>query len=311
VCKLHKALYGLKQVLPRAWFRRLSSFLLELGFTASLVDTSVFTLFSGLTLVHMLVYVDDIIITGPDNALISAVITWVQHEFPLKDLGPLHFFLGIQITRTKEGLHLCQAKYISDLLTRTHMESTKPARSPCSSRSKLSSFDGDPLPNPTKYKHIVGSLQYCTLTCLEISFSVNQLCQHLHAPTTAHLTDAKRVLHYLKSSIDKCIFFSKGSLQLSTYCDSDWARSSDDRKSTSSFAIFLGSNIIYWSAQKQPVVSRSSTEAEYRSLAIAIVELFWLRMLFHDIQVPLFSTPIILCDNISALALASNPLYHA
>jgi len=192
----------------------------------------------------MLVYVDDIIITGLDNALISVVITQLQHEFPLTDLGPLHFFLGIQVTCTKEGLHLCQAKYIFDLLTWTHMECAKPARSPCSSKSKLSSFDGDHLPNPTKYRHIVGTLQYCTLTRLEISFSVNQLCQHLHAPTSAHLTAAKRVLRYLKSPIDQGIFFSKGSLQLFAYCDNDWARSPDDKQSTSGFAIFLGSNLI-------------------------------------------------------------------
>jgi hypothetical protein len=157
VCCLHKALYGLKQA-PRAWFHRLSSFLLELGFKASPVDTSLFTLVANSTPIHMLVYVDDIIITGPDNLLISNVITQLQHEFPLKDLGPLNFFLCIQVTRTKEGLHLCQTKYISDLLTRTHMQAAKPAKSPCPTGSKLSSFDGDPLPNPIEYRHIVGSL---------------------------------------------------------------------------------------------------------------------------------------------------------
>jgi hypothetical protein len=208
VCRLHKALYGLKQA-PRAWFHRLSSFLLELGFKASLVDTSLFTLVAGSTPIHMLVYVDDIIITGPDNLLISNVITQLQLEFPLKDLGPLNFFLGIQVTRTKEGLHLCQTKYISDLLTRTHMQAAKPAKSPCPTGSKLSSFDGDPLPNPTEYRHIVGSLQYCTLTRPDISFSVNQLCQHLHAPTTAHLSAAKRVLRYLKASMDHGYSFQK------------------------------------------------------------------------------------------------------
>jgi hypothetical protein len=261
--------------------------------------------------IFMLVYVDDIIITGPDINSIHTLITKLQVEFPLKDLGPLHFFLGIEVSRTTNGLHLCQAKYISDLLHRTNMQGAKPAKSPCSSGSQLSKSDGEPLPDPTEYRHVVGSLQYCTLTRPEISFSVNQLCQHLHHPTTAHLSAAKRVLRYLKSSADHGLFFSKGPLHLTAYCDSDWAGSPDDRRSTSGFAIFLGSNLISWSAKKQAVVSRSSTEAEYRSLAITTAEVFWIRMLFREIRISLFTIPTIWCDNVSALALASNPVYHA
>jgi hypothetical protein len=132
VCKLHKAIYGLKQA-PRAWFTRLSNFLLDLGFTASLVDTSLFIYICGSIQIYMLVYVDDIIITGTHSSVISSLIVKLQCEFPVKDLGPLNFFLGIQVTRTSHGLHLCQSKYIFDLLCRTHMEHAKPARSPCSS----------------------------------------------------------------------------------------------------------------------------------------------------------------------------------
>jgi hypothetical protein len=184
--------------------------------------------------------------------------------------------LGIQVTRTKAGLNLCQAKYISDLLTDTHMEGVKLAKFPCPSRSKLSSFDCDLFLNPTKYQHIVGSLQYCTLTHPDISLSVDQLCQHLHALTSVHLFAAKRVLCYLKSSVDNGIFFFKGNLQLFAYCDSDWAGNLDNRRSTSGFAIFLGTNLISWSAKKQSVVSRSSIEVEYRSLSIATAEIFWI-----------------------------------
>ena len=163
VCKLHKALYGLKQA-PRAWFNRLSSFLLDIGFTASLLDSSLFTLHLGSAHIFMLVYVDDIILTGSNDKLIQSIISQLQREFPLKDLGLLHFFLGIQVSCTPQGLHLCQAKYISDLLHHTHMQNAKPSKSLSPSGLKLSQYDGEPLSNPTEYRQVVGALQYCTLT---------------------------------------------------------------------------------------------------------------------------------------------------
>jgi hypothetical protein len=157
----------------------------------------------------------------------------------------------------------------------------------------------------------VGALQYCTLTRPDIAFSVNQLCQHIHNPTAVHWSAVKRVLRFLKNTVDHGLFYSKTTLQLNAFFDSDWAGCPDDRRSTSGFAMFLGDCLVLWSAKKQPVVSRSSAEAEYRSLAIATIELYWLRMLFQDIQIPLPVSPIIWCDNVSALSLAANPVYHA
>jgi hypothetical protein len=191
------------------------------------------------------------------------------------------------------------------------MLGAKPSKSPCSLGAKLSKFDGESLLDPSEYRHVVGALQYCTLTRPEIAYSVNQLCQHMQSPTTTHWTAAKRVLRYLKATPSHGLFYSKGPLQLQAFCDSDWAGSPDDRRSTSGFCVFLGNCLISWSAKKQPVVSRSSTEAEYRSLAIATVELYWLRMLFKDLSIPLPHAPILWCDNVSALALASNPVHHA
>lgn len=188
VCKLNKALYGLKQA-PRAWYTRLSQFLLDLGFTASLVDTSLFLHISGSTKIFLLIYVDDIIVTGTDVHLISALIARLQQEFPVKDLGPLNYFLGIQVTRTPDGLHLCQSKYVADLLTRTRMQDAKPAKSPCASGSKLSRLDGTALLDVTEYRSIVGALQYCTLTRPDIAFSVNIVA----APASSH-----------NSSLDGC-----------------------------------------------------------------------------------------------------------
>ena len=133
----------------------------------------------------------------------------------------------------------------------------------------------------------------------------------MHAPTSTHWTAAKCVLRYLKNSVDHGLIYTKGSLNLSAYCDSDWTGRPDDRQSTSGFAIFLGNCLVSSSAKKQSVVSRSSTKAEYWSLAITTAELFWLRMLFKDLGVSLPTAPVLWCDNISTLALASNPIFHA
>jgi len=310
VCKLHKSIYGLKQA-PRAWFHCLSTVLLDFGFTPSRVDTSLFSFMRDHIIIILLVYVDDILVTGNNISAIHSLITMLQTQFPVKDLGDLGYFLGIKATRTADSLHLNQAKYIADLLQRTHMLGAKPTATPCSSVIKLSKFDTDLLPDPTEYRQVVGALQYCTLTRPDISFSVNQLCQHMHNPSATHWSATKRVLRYLKHTPDHGLLISKGPLNLQAFCDSDWAGNPDDRRSTSGFCIFLGSSLISWSSKKQNVVSRSSTEAEYRSLAHTTAELFWIRMLLKELHVFLPTPPILWCDNVIALALASNPVFHA
>jgi hypothetical protein len=259
----------------------------------------------------LLIYVDDIIVTSNHASSIDMLVANLKSDFAMKDLGPLHYFLGIQVVRTTTGLHLRQSKYNADLLRRIHMDEAKPYAAPCLAGSKMSQFDGDLLDDPTLFRHVVGALQYATLTRPDLAYAVNQLCQHLHRPTTVYWTAAKRVLRYLKGSVDHGLLFCKGSLDLHAYCDSDWAGNPDDRRSTTGYGIFLGSNLISWSAKKQPTVARSSTEAEYRSMALATTELYWIRMLLRELQVPIFTPPRLWCDNSGALALASNPVYHA
>jgi hypothetical protein len=175
----------------------------------------------------------------------------------------------------------------------------------------MSKFDGDALLNPFEYRHIVGALQYATLTCPNVAYSVNQLCQHMHSPTSTHWTVAKRVFRYLKGTVDFGLRYTPGSLQLTGFCDSNWAGNPDDRRSTTGFGIFLGSNLISWFAKKQHVVSRSSTEVEYRAMTLATSDLYWLRMLFQGLQISLPSPSTIWCDNFGALSLASNLVSHA
>lgn len=157
VCRLKKALYGLKQA-PRAWYNELKQFLLSVGFTTSLGDTSLFTLKTGSHFVYMLIYVDDIIVTGSSTSLVSEVIKTLSTRFALKDHGDLSYFLGLEAHRNKSGLRLTQQRYITDLLQRTKMENAKPVATPMCSSKILTAKLGTPMTDPTLYRAAVGSL---------------------------------------------------------------------------------------------------------------------------------------------------------
>ncbi|KAM1171421.1 hypothetical protein ACFX2G_022146 [Malus domestica] len=307
VCKLNRSLYGLKQA-PRAWYDKLGSTLLSLGFANSKSDCSLFVCTSP-SLVIVLVYVDDILVTGPNSSHCQAFIQKLSTLFPVKDLGPLHYFLGLEVHRSSDGIFMSQGKYAMDLLIKTKMEGCKPCATPLGT-GKLDHI-GTLLPDPKEYRSIVGALQYLTWTRPDLSFAVNQVCQFLHCPRDTHFQAVKRILRFLKGSVDQGIWFKKGSLQLTAFSDADWAGCVFYRRSTSGYCVYFGPNLISWSAKKQATVARSSTEAEYRSLALTAAELTWICKIFKDITFPLSHTPTLWCDNVSAISLASNPVFHA
>ena len=180
-----------------------------------------FTYHRDSTHAFLLVYVDDILVTSNVRSFIDELISNLQLDFAMKDLGQLSYFLGIEATRDSSDLHLRQTRYIINLLDRVNLISIRPYRAPCVSGPKVSKFDGDPLLDPSEYRHTVGALQYITLTRPDIAYSVNQLCQHMQAPTTAHWTAAKRVLRYLKTTLDFGLLYKPGSFAINAYCDSD------------------------------------------------------------------------------------------
>jgi hypothetical protein len=201
VCKLDKALYGLKQA-PRAWYARLSTKLISLGFHASKADTSLFYFNKGSVTVFVLVYVDDIIVVSSTPEATTGLLYELKKEFALKDLGELHYFLGMEVTKVRDGIILSQDKYATDLLRKVNMSSCKPVSTPISTSEKLSAYLGTPLGpnNATNYRSVVGALQYLTLTRPDISFAVNKVCQFLHAPTDVHWSAVKRIVWYVRSN---------------------------------------------------------------------------------------------------------------
>ncbi|KAJ9554025.1 hypothetical protein OSB04_018070 [Centaurea solstitialis] len=295
VCRLNKALYGLKQA-PRAWFLRLSNFLVANGFVCSRADTSLFVFKRDSCILYLLVYVDDLIITGSDDQLIRRFIDKLHAEFAIKDLGRLNFFLGLE--------------YARDILERARLLDSKPVATPLAANIAFTT-SGDLFHDPTHYRSLVGALQYLTITRPDISYAVNQVSQFLQAPTVPHFQAVIRILRYVKGTMSYGLHFTRTkSTNILGYSDADWARCLETRRSTYGYSIFLGGNLVSWSAKKQPTVSRSSCESEYRAMANTTAEIVWLTHLLRELHALPPARPTFLCDNKSALFLTQNPVSH-
>ncbi|KAJ9553498.1 hypothetical protein OSB04_017543, partial [Centaurea solstitialis] len=278
VCRLRKELYGLKQS-PRAWFQRFAVFIASLGFSSSKSDSSLFVYHHGHDTIYLLLYVDDIILTASSPDLVTRVISRLSSEFQMTDLGALSFFSG----------SCCHSFFLgpfSEIISRAGMNTCNPCSTPADTKSKLPS-SGAP---------------YLTFTRPDISYAVQQICLFMHDPREPHFNALKRILRYLRGTLSMGLFLRPSSIdRLVSYTDADWAGCPDTRRSTSWFCVFLGDNLVSWSSKRQHVVSRSSAEAEYRSIANAVAESAWLRNLLLELRLPLSRATVVFYDNVSAI----------
>ncbi|XP_071708042.1 uncharacterized mitochondrial protein AtMg00810-like [Rutidosis leptorrhynchoides] len=189
----------------------------------------------------LLVYVDDIVITGNDIVQIDQFKKFLKSKFMIKDLGELKYFLGIEVLKTEKGICLSQRKYCLELLNDYGLLGCKPMSTPIEPNLCVNCDPSDKdqlLTNVTEYQKLVGRLIYLTLTRPDISFVVHILSQYMHAPLQSHLNLAFRTLKYLKGSPGKGIHLVKGNnLDLYAYCDSDWAKCKMNRKSVTGFNV--------------------------------------------------------------------------
>ncbi|CAL1371828.1 unnamed protein product [Linum trigynum] len=276
VCRLRKSIYGLKQA-SRNWYHKFTASLSELGFKPSRADHSLLIYRRGDAFMEALIYVDDVILTGNDTVFINHVKKFLDERFSIKDLGSLKYFLGIEVARLADGLVLNQRKYTLDILSDAGVTGARPSGFPMEQNHNLTRPSDDILADVKGYRRLVGRLLYLTVNRPDISYAVNILSQFVHRPGPDHVAAAVRVLRYLKNSPGQGLFFlEKGDLELTVYCDTDWAGCQATRRSTTGYYIQLGGPPVSWSTKKQKMVSRSSAEAEYRAMASTVSDVLWL-----------------------------------
>ncbi|PRQ55909.1 putative RNA-directed DNA polymerase [Rosa chinensis] len=243
VYKLKKALYGLKQA-PRAWYSRIESYFTREGFEKCPYEHTLF-IKSGAAGKFLIVclYVDDLIYTGNDEDLFKSFKHSMMAEFEMTDLGLLHYFLSIEVVQSATGIFIMQKKYAVEILDRFEMKTCNSVGPPIEPGLKLTKDPKGKKVDNTLFKQIVGSLMYLTATRPDIMYAVSLINRYMEHPTEHHLSAAKRVLRYLKGTIDFGIFYKKGEMsELVGFTDSDYAGDLDDRRSTSGYVFMLSGN---------------------------------------------------------------------
>ncbi|XP_071689212.1 uncharacterized mitochondrial protein AtMg00810-like [Rutidosis leptorrhynchoides] len=313
VCRLVKSLYGLKQA-PRQWNEKLTQALKENNFVQSVSDYSLFVKSENDIFVALLVYVDDIVITGNNEFEIEKFKTFLKTKFLIKDLGELKYFLGIEVLKCEQGVCLSQRKYCIELINEFGLLGSKPVAVPMDFNVKLNTEPNSNdalLSNVTKYQKLVGKLIYLTNTRPDIAFAVQCLSRYMHSPLSSHLKLALRILRYLKGSPGKGVLLSRSaSISLSAYVDADWGKCLQSRKSITGYCVFFCGSLVSWKSKQQAAVSRSSTESEYRAMAATTAEILWIINILTDLKVNNLLPVNLYCDNRSAIQIAANPVFH-
>ncbi|GJT64341.1 putative ribonuclease H-like domain-containing protein [Tanacetum coccineum] len=271
VYRVVKALYGLHQA-PRAWYERLSAFLLQHNYRRGTIDKTLFIKKDSRDILLVQVYVDDIIFGSTNKAWCEEFEVLMQGEFEMSAMGEMSFFLGLQVKQLPDGIFISQDKYVKDILTKFDMDSVRPAITPYEAAKTKLKDESDPPVNVHLYRSMIGSLMYLTASRPDIMFAVSACSRHQVTPLTSHLNAVKKIFKYLKGQPKLGLWYPKDSpFQLEAYSDSDYAGSHGDRKSTTGGCQFLGRRLISWQCKKQTIMATSSTEAEYVA-AVACME---------------------------------------
>jgi hypothetical protein len=317
VCKLQKSLYGLKQS-PRQWNRVMDKFLNQNGFKNCAADTCIYIKKDGKDVTMISLYVDDLLIGSTSSKMMQDTKQLLNKRFEMKDLERLKFCLGIEFVWDKNGsCHLRQRQYILDILKRFNMEDCKPVATPMQAGVKLtkdmcakSAEDIQEMKN-VPYRSAVGSLIYLvTGTRPDIAVAVSEVSRFLENPGQQHWKAVKRILRYLKFTLDMSLRCNPNSMELTGFSDADWAGDLDSRRSTTGYLFKFGDFPVCWKSKRQPTVALSTAEAEYMSLASAGQTAIWFRQLLADLGFRQDKATVIFEDNQGCIAMAKNPVSH-
>ncbi|KAG6590624.1 Integrase catalytic core protein [Phytophthora cinnamomi] len=312
--ELLKAIYGLKQA-SRVWNETFDEYVRSIGFRVSSYDPCLYIKVVDGECVLLLVYVDDVLVTGSSAEMIAEVKRQLKSRFEMTDSGKCSFILGIEVVDNADGsVTLSQARYINDILERFGMQDCKPAASPVDISMKLVSSDAmTKLDAP--FREAVGALMHLmTSTRPDIAFAVGYVSRFMENPQVEHWIAVKRIFRYLQGTKSHGIRFSPGKdIDFQGYSDADWAGDLSDRKSTSGYLFQVAGGPISWGSKKQSSVSLSTSEAEYIALSLAIQEGKWVHKLLCEILVAAGGvTPElkIFEDNQSCIKMTKNPVNH-
>ena len=320
VCHLLKSLYGLKQS-ARLWNNTIHDYLTTLGFKRNAADMCLYQRKDSRGSIFLLIWVDDVVIIAENRELVNDFLASMREKFLIKDLGKLRYFLGIEFHIDDNQVTMSQPKYTRAILERFKMQNSFRKSTPMVNNihHELAFNKHSPKLDTimtTRYRELVGSLIYleqCTRP--DIAVATNILGQQMANPTKFHWEVGKKVLRYLKHSVDYTIRYQKSdTLSLCAYSDADYANDASDRKSQSGYLTYLSttSSPISWSSRKQTLLANSTTYAEYIAMSETACELVWIQSLleslnFDDIK---YVPAVLWADSQTALSLTENPKHH-
>ena len=319
VCKLKKSLYRLKQS-PRAWYEHIDTFFVNEGFTRSHADHSLYIMQTSHYIVIVIIYVDDLIMMASDMEVLKEVKSRLEEEYNMSDLGELHFFFGVQIERNRAAhtITLHQGHYIEEVLVRFGMEDCKPIGTPLDPKAALVKLTDEEYEQHKHemqgipYKEAVGSLMYAMVaTRADLAFAVSVVSQFMARPAPMHWAVVKRIMRYLKGTLDMKLCLGGNDISIKGYCNADWGGDLNIRRSTTGYVFYLGVGAISWNSKRQPTVALSTMQAEYMAANQATKEAIWLRQLMADVGCVQHKATTIMCDNQGSIALAKNPKRHS
>ena len=321
VCKLRKSLYGLKQS-ARCWNDKIDSYLKSAGYKQNTADPCIYyrteTVNKKPVIMIIAVYVDDTVLLSNNINVLRSEKAKISQRFSMDDRGEIHYILGMEVKRDRENrvMTISQKSYLETVVSRFGMQNCNPVSTPLETGKRFSKLgENEETVDVKLYQAAIGSLNYAAIaTRPDLSVAVGMLSQHMVSPGSEHWSGVKRVLRYVKGTLNYGLTFrSSDDFQLHGYSDADWAGCTDTRKSTSGQVFRLGDSTISWRSRKQSIVALSSTESEYVALCESAQEVVWLRNLLKDIgfkqEKP--TSTVVYEDNQGAIALSQNPKDHS
>jgi len=311
VCKLVKSLYGLKQA-PKQWHKKFDDVMIDSGFKINECDKCVYMKDTPNGYVILCLYVDDMLIAGSNEKMIRSTKDMLKARFDMKDMGLADVILGVQITRTQNGLVLSQTHYVDKILEKFNANDSNIAKTPIDTSQHLAKNRGEAVAQ-LEYSRIIGSLMYLmSCTRPDLAYAVSRLSRYTSNPSSSHWKSMTRLLRYLRYTREYGLHYNRFPGVIEGHCDANWISDIKDSRATSGYVFTLGGAAISWKSSKQTVIARSTMESEFIALDKAGEEAEWLRQFIEDI--PRWPKPVsaicIHCDNQSAIGRAHNTMYN-